>query len=200
VKMLLEELVGGRFDPGRTESLFLRDAVKYLADQEIEVTFDTDLSTMVALNEGRRGKWFPIMPLFHPSHKRDAPGFWLEGRDELGEICSVQAARLLNLVPWSLADQARNLRVFYDDPKRSAAPGESVRMFGVGGDDNNRSRLLLGGRLAAAGQTRRRSYGDFSADLARVGASSMGNGLHGEFCRAGSRRERRRRAIRISID
>jgi hypothetical protein len=94
----------------------------------VAFTVSHDFDELLAVNEGNRDNWDPLMPQFHPDHFA-APrwrGFWVKAVDRTGRVVATSAARRFDIPTGrTLHDTLTDLSFFYDDPS-SARPGERV--------------------------------------------------------------------------
>jgi hypothetical protein len=78
------------------------------------------------INDRNRATWKPLVPLFSPRYNGLDPGsaFCILGRNRAGEVVATQAARFYSWPKTNFYEEARSLRLFYDDPASRALPDE----------------------------------------------------------------------------
>ena len=74
-----------------------------------------------------------LFPAFNPEfcELNEDNSFCVVGRDENGDIVATQAGRLFDWRSSSFAEAAGNLTLLYDDPEKSALPGEAWTVEGA---------------------------------------------------------------------
>jgi len=123
----------------------------YVAEQAarargVRLRLRSDLGALVDFNARERRHWYRISPLFDPGFSNVSPqnSFWIEGRDDAGDIVATQACRRFHWSGTTLGEECRSLRLFYADPARMAAPGETCAMTAP-------SARSIAGRVAYSG-------------------------------------------------
>jgi hypothetical protein len=94
----------------------------------VAFTVSHDFDEFLAVNEGNRDSWDPLMPQFHPAHfaARRWRGLWVKAVDRTGRVVATAAARRFDVPTGrTLHDTLMDLSFFYDDPSK-ARPGERV--------------------------------------------------------------------------
>jgi GNAT superfamily N-acetyltransferase len=81
---------------------------------------------MVIANEQNRNNWLPLLPLFDPDcgALSDENSFCVLGWNAQGEVVTANAGRFYDWQTTNLVEEARSLRLFYDDPERMRVAGE----------------------------------------------------------------------------
>lgn len=82
---------------------------------------------LLRVNQANADSWLPLFPALNPQfcQLNESNSFCLVGRNDEGEIVATQAGRLFDWRNSSFAEAAQSLALLYDDPTRSANPGES---------------------------------------------------------------------------
>jgi hypothetical protein len=92
----------------------------------VYLSLENDFDALLALNEANRRHWHPLAPTFDPRYGAHAGnGFWICGRNEDGEPVLTQVVRHFDMSDTTLAAELEKLRVFYCDPQRQSAAGET---------------------------------------------------------------------------
>lgn len=91
----------------------------------ITLSFGT-FADLVDTNARNTNSWHPLIPLFDPKNGgfNDDNAFCMVGRNQQGEIVATQAARLYRWPNTSFYEEARSLRLFYEDPASMKLPKE----------------------------------------------------------------------------
>lgn len=86
-----------------------------------------DFSELVALNNGNRDNWGPLIPLFDPANGplHEDRAFCLIGRNAAGEAVAAHAVRLFHWIGTSFTEEAESLRLFYADAAVRKYPQET---------------------------------------------------------------------------
>src|SRR5262245_48652015 len=108
---------------------FFLKADSQLRAHGISLSFAT-LSELAEINALNADSWRPLLPLFNDAFLKADPGttFALFGRDRAGRVIATHAARLYNWTNTTFFDEAKSLRLFYDDPERMKLPGEALEI------------------------------------------------------------------------
>lgn len=125
---------------------FFAAAERAARERGVHLTLRHDLGALVEVNERERKHWYRISPLFDPAFSAVSPenSFWIEGRNDAGEIVATQACRAFHWSGTMLKDEIESLRIFYADPARMAAPGETCVVTAL-------SAARITGRVAYSG-------------------------------------------------
>ena len=101
-------------------------ANKAVADRGIFLEFSS-MRELLRVNQANADSWPPLFPAFNPEfcELNEDNSFCVVGRDENGDIVATQAGRLFDWRNSSFAEAAGNLTLLYDDPAKSALPGEA---------------------------------------------------------------------------
>jgi predicted nucleic acid-binding Zn ribbon protein len=101
---------------------------------------------LVETNARHLDTWHPLIPLFDPKYGRLLPqsSCCIIGRDRAGDVVATQAVRLYSWSDTNFFEEARSLRLFYDDPERSKRPSERC-------DITAQSTKLVSGAVAYSG-------------------------------------------------
>ncbi len=99
-------------------------------DLGVRLRLSWDFDRLIALNRQHRDSWPMLSPIFNPRYNslRRDNAFLVEGVDEFGATVMTSAGRLYDHGDRSIADDLRSLRVFYDQPGKYVAAGESVEV------------------------------------------------------------------------
>ena len=99
-------------------------------DQGVRLRLRADFDELVALNKRHRDSWPALAPVFDPdfSNLRLDSAFWLEAMDENDQTVATHAARFFDWEDTTLSAELRSMRVFYEDPARHMAAGESIEV------------------------------------------------------------------------
>jgi len=125
---------------------FFRAAESAARARGVTLTLRHDLGALVDFNAREQRHWYRISPLFDPAFSAVSPenSFWIEGRNSAGETVATQACRGFHWPATTLKDESESLRIFYADPARMAAPGETCAVTAP-------SAGRIGGRVAYSG-------------------------------------------------
>lgn len=123
----LADQIAIRHGPRDLLTSFFRAADRAARERGVQLTLRQDLGALVAVNERERRHWYRISPLFDPAFSRISPAnaFWIEGCNSAGETVATQACRGFDWTDTTLKEESESLRIFYADPARMAAPGET---------------------------------------------------------------------------
>jgi GNAT superfamily N-acetyltransferase len=101
---------------------------------------------MVAANERNRDNWLPLIPLFDPNFGglNDENSFCVLGWNAHGDVVTANAARFYDWQTTNLVEEARSLRLFYDDPERMKVAGERCEVTAA-------AATCIAGRVAYVG-------------------------------------------------
>ncbi len=105
--------------------LFLK-ADTELRELGIELSF-APVEAMLELNRVNRNSWRPLVPILDATiggYNADT-GFCVLGRNRDGEIIAAHGARLYEMGPRTFKEEGESLRLWYPNPERTRAPGES---------------------------------------------------------------------------
>lgn len=94
-------------------------------ERGVHLSFGT-FDELVEANASNTSSWHPLIPLFNPKNGgfSDDNAFCILGHNAQGEIVATQAARLYDWRDTSFHEEARSLRLFYEDPARLKQPTE----------------------------------------------------------------------------
>jgi hypothetical protein len=94
-------------------------------ERGVYLSFGT-FEELVEANANNTSSWHPLIPLFNPKNGgfSDHNAFCILGRNAQGEIVATQAARLYDWRDTSFYEEAKSLRLFYEDPARLKQPTE----------------------------------------------------------------------------
>lgn len=105
---------------------FFLAACDAAAEQGVSLSF-TSLKELIAVNDENMRSWRPLGSAFVPEVGgiNDENGFCIVGHNDKDEVVATQAIRLFNWENTNFKKEAESLRVFYADPDKSKAEGES---------------------------------------------------------------------------
>lgn len=137
-----------RHGPHDVLGRFILLADRAVRDRGIRLSLESDFFALLAVNEANRAHWHPIPPSFDPRLGAIGPenGFWISGRNDLGEVVLTQAVRLYELQSSTLHDELASLRFFYSNRERQAQPGERCEV-------NTSAAAGIKGRVVYSGGT-----------------------------------------------
>jgi hypothetical protein len=106
---------------------FFLAADKAARDRGVTLSLSTDFELLREVNKMNLKHWYGLPPTFDCQYSGidGSKGFWLIGRNELGEIISTQAAHCFNLEGTNLGEAVSSLRLFYNDPDKMRHEGEN---------------------------------------------------------------------------
>lgn len=133
---------GPRDELGR----FFLTADKAARDRGVTLTLSTDFELLREVNARNQGSWHGLAPSFDCAYggiDRKC-GFWLIGRDDMGEIVTTQAARVFDTGQETLKDYLTSLRLFYPRPDEQKQPGEHC-LVETPGATHLRGRIVYSG-------------------------------------------------------
>ncbi|KAB2847958.1 MAG: hypothetical protein F9K44_12110 [Hyphomicrobiaceae bacterium] len=108
-------------------SRYLPRAIEAVARHGVELSFGS-FETLAETNIENRNSWSPLSPAFDPGCNEITPAssFCILGRNRLGDVVATQAVRIFDWRSSTFHDEATSMRLFYADPDRMRAEGESV--------------------------------------------------------------------------
>ena len=114
------------YGPTNLLGRFFLSASNAAAAQGVRLFF-TSLEELVAVNDANMRSWRPLGSAFVPEVGgiNDENGFCIVGCDENDEVVATQAVRLFDWSGTSFKSEAESLRLFYADPEKSMAEGET---------------------------------------------------------------------------
>ena len=124
---------------------FFLKAADAAARQGVTLSVGT-FADLVEVNHRNRATWLPLDTAYRPdlSDVGDPTTICILGRDGRGDVVATQGLRLFDWTSTNLKVEAEALRLFYSDPSRHAAPGESCTVSAP-------SAITITGRVAYGG-------------------------------------------------
>jgi len=125
---------------------FFLTADKAARDRGVTLTLSTDFELLREVNARNQGSWHGLAPSFDCAYGGidRTCGFWLIGRDDMGDIVTTQAARVFNTGDETLKDYLTSLRLFYPRPEEQKQPGEHC-LVETPGASHLRGRIVYSG-------------------------------------------------------
>jgi hypothetical protein len=98
-------------------------------------------------NDRNRASWKPLVPLLSPRYNALGPeqAYCILGRNTAGDVVATQAGRVFSWPHTNFYEEARSLRLFYDDPARQALPGEVCEVTAMATREVSGSVVFSGG-------------------------------------------------------
>lgn len=126
---------------------FFHRAYRAAQDYGVHLSFGT-FAELMDVNRANLGNWRPIIPTFDPacSELTADNAFCILGRDRHGDVVATQAFRLFKWPTKSFWSAAEDLTLYYADPARDAAPGETCEVTAQAAR-NVHGRVAFGGAV-----------------------------------------------------